>query len=303
MLYDRIAWEKHIYVATKAERIQNPKHRVLSLNEDLSNHAINDLTLLKRQEKAKDCTMSTWQGPKKKISIPRSQQVRQRKGQQFEGNEKYDCTVDPKKQVGGSTMGRGPSCRQLRHKCQRGTKPIGRRAIGILSIPQALTGQISVAWRITSSQPMEDVNRYTQKCSTCRAAQHDRISSREHARVKHCKDQDCTSVLLKQVSSTCHVPFLAAPNTDHKHKFSLTQFSSTFLFRSDSPTNTHKIFGTVHTYPAMFHGRVEDQHKTHLSQDQDNTAGPGAPARWQTCNVSWPSGGYSSSAGSRQVGR
>ena len=77
------------------------------------------------------------------------------------------------KQVGGSTKGRGetcrqlrqefgPTCKRLRHHRQIGTKPIGRRAIGILRILQALTiGEIislavrtaSVAWRKTSSQP------------------------------------------------------------------------------------------------------------------------------------------------------
>ena len=70
------------------------------------------------------------------------------------------------KQVRGSTkgrwetcrqlrQGRGPTYRQLRHRRQSGTKPIGRQAIGILSILQALTmgdffsqlGQVSVAWR------------------------------------------------------------------------------------------------------------------------------------------------------------
>ena len=55
-----------------------------------------------------------------------------------------------RKQVGGSTEGRGETCRQLRqdrgptgkqlrHRRQRGTKPSGRRAIGILGILQALT--------------------------------------------------------------------------------------------------------------------------------------------------------------------
>ena len=32
MLYDRIALEMHIYVATRAERIQNSKHWILTLN-------------------------------------------------------------------------------------------------------------------------------------------------------------------------------------------------------------------------------------------------------------------------------
>ena len=33
--------------------------------EELSNHSINDPTLLKRKENANDCTTSTWQEPKK----------------------------------------------------------------------------------------------------------------------------------------------------------------------------------------------------------------------------------------------
>ena len=98
MLYNRIAVEKHIYIATRAERISNSK---------LSNHSINDPTLLKRKENANDCTTSTWQGPKKNIEPFLAEQV------------------------GGSTEGRGstcrqlrqdrrPICKQLRHRRQRG---------------------------------------------------------------------------------------------------------------------------------------------------------------------------------------
>ena len=62
----------------------------------------------------------------------------------------------------------------------------------------------------------------------------------------------------KQFSSTCCVSFLAAPDSDHKPKFSSTYF--TYLYYS--LTNTHKIVGTR----SMFTGRVADQHKSHLSQ-------------------------------------
>ena len=130
--------------------------------------------------------------PRRIQSLPRSQQVRQRKGQQFEGNEEYDYVVDPE-QVGGSTKGRGetcrqlrqdrgPTCRQLRHRRQSGTKPIGRRAIGILSILQALTsgeifselGQVSGAWRKTSSLPTGSVN--NTPTNTARAELHRTIT-------------------------------------------------------------------------------------------------------------------------------
>ena len=49
-------------------------------------------------------------------------------------------------------------------------------------------------------------------------------------------------VCLNQVSSTCHVSFLAAPDTDHKHKFSLTHLIY-FSYLFDSLTDTHKIYG------------------------------------------------------------
>ena len=46
--------------------------------------------------------------------------------------------------------------------------------------------------------------------------------------------------VVEQASSTRHVSFLAALDTDHKHKFSLTYLS----YLSDSLTNTHNTFGT-----------------------------------------------------------
>ena len=119
ILYDRMALETHFCVVTRAQRIQKSKHRILTANSEggtlLNNHSINDPTFLKRK---KTC-----------------RQLRQ---------------------------DRRPTRKQLRHRRQRGTQPSGRRAIGILSILQALTtgehvfsvlGQVSVAWRKTSSQP------------------------------------------------------------------------------------------------------------------------------------------------------
>ena len=70
MLFDRIAMESHSYVATKAERIRNSTHWILKLHQEGA----------KTQQ---DCR-----------TIPRSQQLRQRKGQAFEGIEEYDYAVD-----------------------------------------------------------------------------------------------------------------------------------------------------------------------------------------------------------------
>ena len=65
------------------------------------------------------------------------------------------------------------------------------------------------------------------------------------SRLQSWKAQDCTSLCPKKhLSSTCHVSFFAAPDTDHKHKFSLTYLT----YHSDNLTNTPKIFGTRSTF-------------------------------------------------------
>ena len=76
-------------------------------------------------------------------------------------------------------------------------------------------------------QPTDGVcEQYTHKYSTYKVAF---IS--EHAKI-----EDCTSLCRKQLSSTCHVSFLAAP---HKHKFSFTHFIH-FSCLSDGLTFTNK---------------------------------------------------------------
>ena len=113
-----------------------------------------------------------------------------------------------RKQVGVSTTGRGKTCRQLRYRRQRGTKPIGRRVIGILSILQALTigensslrGRTGFGCLEKNLQPTDAAcEQYTHKYSTYRVAQHDHISSREHAWLKSCKAQDCTCLCPKTI--------------------------------------------------------------------------------------------------------
>ena len=61
--------------------------------------------------------------------------------------------------------------------------------------------------------------------------------------LKSWKAQDCTSLCPRTISSTCHVSFFGAPDTDHKHKFSLTHFIH-FSYLYDNLTNTHKRFGS-----------------------------------------------------------
>ena len=99
ILYDRIAVEKHFHVATRAERIQNSKDWTLTSNaEGGSQQSLNqrpDFAQAKRECKRlhDEHLARTHQEYR---DIPRSQQIRQKKGQQFEGNEEYDYAVDPK---------------------------------------------------------------------------------------------------------------------------------------------------------------------------------------------------------------
>ena len=96
MLYDRIALVKHLYVATEAERIQNSKHWTLTLNADGgTQQSLNerpDFAQAQREcKRLHDEHLARTQEEYR--AIPRSQQVRQRKGQQFEGNEEHDYAV------------------------------------------------------------------------------------------------------------------------------------------------------------------------------------------------------------------
>ena len=89
MLYDRIAAEKHIYIAARAERIQNSKHWILTLNKEGPQQPLNqrpDFAQAKREcKRLHDEHLARTQ--EEYGTNPRSQQVRQRKGQQFVGIE------------------------------------------------------------------------------------------------------------------------------------------------------------------------------------------------------------------------
>ena len=132
MLYDRIAVERHIYTATRAERIQNSKHWILTINaEERTQQSLNqrpDLTQAKRE--CKRFMTSTWQGPKKNTG-PFLAVNNSAKDTNLRATKNMTTWLTPK-QVGGSTKGRGktcrqirqdrgPTCKQLRHRRQRGT--------------------------------------------------------------------------------------------------------------------------------------------------------------------------------------
>ena len=82
MLYDRIAMEKQIYTATRAERIQNSNHCILTINaEGGTQQSLNqrpDLAQAKREfKRLHDEHLARTQQEYR--DIPRSQQIRQRK--------------------------------------------------------------------------------------------------------------------------------------------------------------------------------------------------------------------------------
>ena len=121
ILYDRIALEKHIYKATRAGRIQMANKWILTTNSEGRTHLpLNqrpDFVQAKREcKRFGDEHLARTQQEYR--DIPRSQQIRQRKGQQFGGHEEFDCTVDP-------NTGRR-FCRQSRGNLQ--TSASGSRA-------------------------------------------------------------------------------------------------------------------------------------------------------------------------------
>ena len=116
-------------------------------------------------------------------------------------------------------------------------------------------GPVSVDWRQTFRKPTGCVNRTpTQRASTDAhsVSQHTlhRLTTFHHANTRGSRAGRLRIAHLcvpKQLSSTCHVPFLAAPDTDHKHKFSLTHLPH-LSFRQ-SHQHTQDLWYTIHTYP------------------------------------------------------
>ena len=170
-------------------------------------------------------------------------------------------------QTGGSKKSRGETCRQLRPRQQIGIETSGRRAIGIPSILHGLT--IREFFRVRTSfgcleknfqtNDGEEVNRtpliqHVQMRTVMITFHHanTRGSRASRLRIAH---------LYVPKTNVIHVSCLVPcrTDTDHKHKFSLT-------YLSDVLSLTHQVlWRTIYIYPAKMHGRVADQHKSHLS--------------------------------------
>ena len=144
MLYDRIALEKH---STSQQELRDFKIRSIGFSrqtrKDLNQRP--DFAQAKRE-----CKRSHDEHQQDYRTIPRSQKSKTAKRTSIRRHQRTRLRGSPSKKAGGSTKSRretfrqlrqdrGPTCQQLRHRRQIGTKRTGRRTIGILSILQALT--------------------------------------------------------------------------------------------------------------------------------------------------------------------
>ena len=238
MLYNRIALEKHIYVATRAERIQKSKHWILTLIAEGPQQPLNqrpDFAQAKREcKRLHDEYMARTQQDYR--TILRSQQVRQRKEKQFEGIEEYDYAVDPQ------TSWRF-------YKESRWNLPTASSS----SSNWDQTDWKTSSWNSQHSSRSDDLwfflrvrtifgclvknlqttdgvcEQYTPKYSKYRVAQHDHISSRKHA-------------WLKLERSGLHI--FVSYNNCHPSVMSHSMPHLTLTTSTNSLSNTHKTFGT-----------------------------------------------------------
>ena len=234
-LYDRIALEKHIYKATRAERIQNSKHWILTANAEGGTQQplkqrpdfaqakreckrLLDEHLARTQQKYRYSSQST-NKTAIRAAIWRQRRIRLRLWSENRLEVLQTVAVKPA-DIFVRIAGQPANCLVI--VVNVGPNPMEDEQLEFPAFLQALTtgdffsefGHVAVAWRKTFSQPTGGVNG-TPTNSTYRVAQHDHISSREHARLKI---KDCTSL--------CHPRFMSHSlphlTTDHKHKFPLT---------------------------------------------------------------------------------
>ena len=307
MLYDRIALEKHVYVATRTERIQNSKHCVLTLNAEAPQQPLNqrpDFALAKKRMQTIAWHEQLAKTQEEYRAMPsQTTNIRLKKDNIWRTTKNMTSRL-VRKQVGGSrrVAGKladifvrivGQPANSFVIVVNVGPKTIGRRSIGILMILQALKigdiflrvrDRFSVAW---SKPPYNGrcvwtVHPRIQHLQSCTAGSHfitrTGVAEELQSSVWH------IFVSLKQLSSTCHFSLRAAraePDTDHKHKFTLTHFHPLLLPFRRSYLCTKALWFSTLKNPSMFHGRVVDQHKSHLSHIQETIHGVAEWYQWE----------------------
>ena len=234
--YDKIALEDHSHVATRAERIQDSKHWILKLNQDRAQQPSNQRPGFAQEcKRLHDEYMARTQPEYR--TILRSQQVRQRRGQAFEGIEEYDCSVDPRtgwrfyKQSQGDLSSSSSSINWERNNwTTRSWNSLHFHGLTIRDFFLRVQDQFLLTW-----DKLPNNRRYvwtehplTQHVQMRTVCQHIHCTAWSHVitRTRVAQErtaQDWTHWCLKNsLLSTRHVSFLAAPDTDHQHKFSLT---------------------------------------------------------------------------------
>ena len=266
--YDKSALEDHSDVATRSERIQNTKHWVLRLNQDGAQPPLNQRHECKRLHD--EYVTRTQQ---KYFTIPRDQQVRQRRGQPFEGIDEYDHRIDPR--TGGRFCNSEPqgdlsSTNWDRNKWTTrswNSWHSSRSEISWIFL------WVSDQFRLPGDK-LPDNRREVwtehpliQHVQMCTVYHHITLHSR--FTFHHVNARGSRAEWLKpwcaqnSLSSTCYVSFLAAPNTDHQHMFSVTYLSNFSVVLSFT---LKPFWRTIHIYPATIHGGVADPPKSHLPQ-------------------------------------
>ena len=142
-------------------------------------------------------------------TILRSQQIRQRTRQKFEGNEEYDYVVDPKtgwrfyKQSRRNLQTTSSGSRVNLQTASSSSSPWDQTQWKTSNLNSQHVSSLDDWWIFLivwigfgclekNLQPTDgESEQYTHKYSTYRVAQHDHISSREHAWLKI---EDCTSL-------------------------------------------------------------------------------------------------------------
>ena len=237
MLRDRTALENHSYVATAAKTNRNSFHWILTSKKKLSNYCIIHSTLSKRKENARDYTTDTWQRVNKIVNTLHAVNKQDSEKDKRMKESKNMVMQSTLAHTGGSSKSRGRTCRQLYPRQQIvGSKQLENEKLEFQTF--------FMVWRFfdfvhrvrTSFGCLEKkfqtidggCEQNTHSCSMCRFVQQDHIASREHACLKSCKAQDCTSWSLW---NNCH-PRVMSRSLPH-----LTLITSTSSFSPISSTS------------------------------------------------------------------
>ena len=165
---------------------------------------------------------STWQEPNKNTKIFFAvSKYDSEKGKNLKATKNLTTSLT-RTQVGDSTDSRLETCRQLRQDRQHGTNLSGRRAIGILSILQALT--VGEFFSELGQVPTEGVN--SAPTNTARTELH---TAQSHFITRTRVAQGLRIfVSWKYLSSTCHVSLALVcfllPSFHGLHRHSTTLF-------------------------------------------------------------------------------